>query len=178
MNQQLTMEPILPQQSDTLHQIIQLANELRTTSEEADALAIDLKKKQERLKQLAEDHLPLLMTSVGLTELALVGGGKIKIKPDYYGSVAQTRMDQAFDWLTQRNMAGIVKTEFKIEASEISKEEIAKIEEETGFPITTKRTIHPATLKSFVKERMEANDPEFPKELFAASMVQKAVLTS
>ena len=89
MNQQLTMEPILPQQTDTLQTIIQLANELRTTSEEADALAIDLKKKQERLKQLAEDHLPLLMTSVGLTELSLVGGGKIKIKPDYYETEVQ-----------------------------------------------------------------------------------------
>lgn len=172
------MEPILPQQSDTLHQIIQLANELRTTSEEADKLAADLKLKQERLKQLAEDHLPLLMTSVGLTELQLVGGGRIKIKPDYYGSVAQTRMTEAFNWLSQRNMAGIVKSAFTLETTEISEEEIKKIEEDTGFPVSVKRTIHPATLKSFVKERMEANDPEFPKELFAASMVQKAVLTS
>lgn len=172
------MEPILPQQSDTLHQIIQLANELRTTSDEADNLAAELKKKQERLKQLAEDHLPLLMTSVGLTELQLVGGGRIKIKPDYYGSVAQTRMAEAFNWLSQRNMAGIVKSAFTLETTEISEEEIKKIEEDTGFPVSVKRTIHPATLKSFVKERMEANDPEFPKELFAASMVQKAVLTS
>ncbi len=172
---QTTHPAVLPAQDDRLTAIVELAKQmvaLTTRIQNGEAL---LKQLKEQLKLIAEGHLPELMGQIGLSELSLTDGQKIKIRPEFYGSVAQNRMDQAVAWLEEHNMAGIVKKDYTLDASALSQEELnAAIER---LPIAVKRTIHPSTLRSFVKERFEANDPDFPRELFAASQVNRAVLS-
>lgn len=129
------------------------------------------KEAKDRFEDISLRLIPAIMADLGLKELRMADGRILSIKPEYYGSVAQTRMDAAVAWLKARNMDGIVKKEIIV-----SPEDQADLVD-AGIDFTLKQTIHPSTLRGFVRERLELNDPEFPKELFAASVVNRAVLS-
>lgn len=170
--EQTTIESIVPRQDSRLADLIALANQMDALEQSIAALETQLKVSKDTLKTVSESHLPAMMAEIGLTELTLIGGKKIRIKPEYYGSVAQERMEAAVEWLRARNMGGIVTNEIKVEYSPDTLEAL----QEQGFEVSLKRSIHPSRLRAFVRERIEANDQDFPKELFAASQVNRAVL--
>lgn len=146
---QTTIPEILPPQEVRIKDIVNLANQLDTIQNQIDDAEEELKWLNEKKKRIGETMLPDLMGQIGLTEFSLTSGRKVKIKPDIYCSAPEARMEQITAWLNERNMGAIIKT---------------------------KPSIHPSTLKSFVKERL-AEDPQFPRELFGVSEVQKAVIS-
>jgi hypothetical protein len=146
---QTVIPEVLPPQEVKIQDIVSLAGTLDRVLTDIDNLENQLKSKQELKKRISETLLPDLMGQIGLTEFALTGGRKVKIKPDIYCSAPEARMEQITAWLIERNMASIIKT---------------------------RPSIHPSTLKSFVKERL-VDDPQFPRELFGVSEVQKAVIS-
>lgn len=146
---QLTMEPILPAQEVRLADIVALGKALNDVTNEIDKLKEKLKEREAVKKRIAEILLPDIMGQIGLTELRLTSGQKVIIKDDIYTSAPEAKMDEITAWLNARNMGSIVKT---------------------------KPSIHPSTLKSFVKEQL-ALDPEFPRELFGVHEVQKATIS-
>lgn len=174
---QTTIPAVLPEQDDRLHAIMNLATDMVATENQIAELETQLKLKKDHHKLVSESHLPQLMQEVGLTQLHMVGGRVIKIRPEYYGSVAQTRMETAVAWLKLNRMDGIVTREYKVQWDEEPTEaELITATQLLGSPITKKETINSQRLKAFVRERIEANDLTFPKELFAASQVNRAVL--
>lgn len=146
---QQVMPEITPPQEVKIQDILLLAKSLEETIEEIEKKEQDLKKLEERKKRISEVLLPDIMGQIGMTEFRMTSGRKIRIKPDIYASAPEARMERIVAWLTERNMASIVKT---------------------------KPSIHPSTLKSFVKEQLAA-DPQFPRELFGVHEVQKAVIS-
>lgn len=146
---QTTIPEILPPQEVRIQDIVALGNQLTELSSQIELMEEQVKERKALVKRIAETMLPDLMGQIGLTEFSLTGGRKIKIKPDIYCSAPEARMEQITAWLNERNMSAIIKT---------------------------KPSIHPSTLKSFVKERL-AEDPQFPRELFGVSEVQKAVIS-
>lgn len=132
------------------------------------------KEAKDRSEDLALRLIPAVMADLGLKEIRMADGRTLSIKPEYYGSVAQTRMPAAVAWLEARNMDGIVKKELVI--SDWDQEQLEALRA-VDVEFNLKQTIHPSTLRSFVRERLELNDPDFPKELFAASVVNRAVLS-
>lgn len=171
--EQTTIPAIVPPQDGRLAHLIEMANRMVELEQSVVRMELQLKESKDMLKLISESHLPTMMTEIGLTELTLVGGRKISIKAEYYGSVAQTRIAAAVEWLNAHNMGGIVTKEIKVEYDEGILEELRR----QNFSADLKTTIHPSRLRAFVRERLEANDPDFPKELFAASQVNRAVLT-
>lgn len=173
MNTQFTMEPILPQQSETFETLIKQAQVLTKAKTRALELFDEAGILAKRIKELEERQIPDLLLAIGLTEIKLTSGETIKLKTEYFGSVSQERMPQAMAWLESRNMQGIAKKQIIIEDFD---EAIEKFLEEEGIKHIVKTSIHAATLKAFVRERLEAKDAEFPKEVFSASEVQKAIV--
>lgn len=157
-----------------LSTLMGLVNRLKATQDKLKQLERDTAATLADYKDLAERLIPSIMSDLQLRELRLATGETLKIQPFYYGSVAQERMPQAIEWLKARNMDGIVKREAIIPAP--SDELLQRISDAVGEPVAVKATIHPSTLRSFVRERIEANDNEFPRELFAASVVHQAVV--
>lgn len=165
---QLTIPGVVPANDDTLTSITNLARRLIEVQDliaEREAL---LKLATDEEKMIAESRLPDLMRAVGLTELT-VQGRKITLRPSYYATIPSTRSQEAMAWLRERNMGAVIKETIEVPLDAVSRLQEAQI------PYTAKGSIHPSTLRALVKEQIE-NDPNFPRELFGAHVVEKAAV--
>lgn len=163
---QLTIPGVVPENDDTLASITRLARKLIEVQETVAERTALLKQAEDEEKLIAVGRLPDLMRSVGLTELT-IEGKKISLRPSYYATIPAARSQEAMAWLRQRNMGGVIK-----ESVEVGLDAVNRLDE-VGIPYEVKGTIHPSTLRALVKEQIE-NDPNFPRELFGAHVVEKA----
>lgn len=167
---QLPLPGVSSQQEDLLSSITRAAtrlvelNALKAEQEKA------LEKTESEIKDLSERALPIMMTSVGLESLNMRDGHKIKIKPEYFANISKARAKQAFEWLRQNNSGSIIKEEITVPVA--LKEMLAEAE----IPFESNESVHSSTLRAFVKERIEANDSSFPRELFGVHVSEKAVV--
>lgn len=167
-----TVHPaIIPPHEDKLQTLLTLYVQMQAADEALETAERVAKQAKDRFEDLSLRLIPAVMADLGLRELRMADGRTLSIKPEYFGSVAQTRMPAAVQWLEARNMDGIVKKEITVSPEYI--DDLAG----AGIDFAVKQTIHPSTLRAFVKERLELNDPDFPKELFAASVVNRAILS-
>ena len=162
--------PGTEEKDPTLGTIIRLSKKLASLADDIEAAEAALKKQQEEYANLAEKLLPDVMMGVGLTELKLVDGRMVTVKPEYYASIAKDRMEAAADWLKANGMGGVVKGSLTVAV-----EHQAKLAE-LVVPFQINSSVHPSTLKALVKEQVEADNKEFPRELFGVHVVNRAVL--
>lgn len=167
--EQLVMPRIIPPQDDRLATILQMAKTLGELEDQRALKSQELEVLEQRIKDLSERQLPDTMGSIGLTELRLANGDVISIKEDIYASVPKARSAQAFQWLREHNMGGVIKTENIVDESHFVRLR------EAGIPFETKESIHPSTLKALVREQLEGNNANFPRELFGVHVVNRAV---
>lgn len=171
---QTVFPSVIPPREASLETLIQLYTQLKQTEAAVDTAAQSLKTVQERFDDLSRRLIPAVMASLGLTEIRMADGRVLSIKTDYFGSVAQERMPAAVTWLIAHQMDGIIKSDLVVPFAPGRLDALHT----AGIPAGLKHTIHSSTLKAFVRERLEAPDHEtFPKELFAASAVDRAVLS-
>lgn len=166
---QMVIPEVLPPQPDTLTTIVALSKQLVTLRDQSVQQAEALDATNKAIKDIAEKQLPDLMAACGLTELNLTTGEKIQIKTEYFANISKDRADAAFQWLREHNMAGVLK-----ERIIVSPEDQAYLVE-AEIPFQVDASIHPSTLKSFVKERVESGE-DFPRELFGVHVADKAVI--
>jgi hypothetical protein len=166
--------PSSPPLTNPLQTLFDLYSALREVSDLTNNLEAQLKAAKERRDQLEVSHIPQLMSDLGINEITMRDGRTISIKPQYFGSVAQTRMAQAVQWLEARSMDGIVDRKLEVTDWDAA---LLTLLAERQIDHSVKQSIHPSRLRAFVKERIEANDPDFPRELFAASVVNRAVIS-
>lgn len=166
--EQLTIERVLPQVDDRLATIVTVARLIESLTEEIEADTKALDAKNERLRDLSERQLPDLLRNVGLTEMILVGGRRVTIKPEYFASIPKGST-ATYAWLRERNMGGIIKEEIVVDKS--LKETLAAAE----IPFVSNESVHHSTLRAFVKEQIEAGNT-LPPELFKVHVVERAVI--
>jgi hypothetical protein len=170
---QTTIPEVIPPREDKLQALLELYAMLKTSEETVATAETSLKQAKELNEDLALRLIPAVMADLGLSEIRMADGRTLTIGQQYFGSVAQTRMPAAVEWLAAHGMDGIVKREILVD---YDPEVLAQLES-LGMGPSLKQTIHPSTLRAFVQERLEQNDPNFPKELFAASVVNRAFLS-
>lgn len=118
--------------------------------------ALSLKK--EELRQVAEIELPETMLNLGLNSFSLSDGTKLQIKTFYRGSIPKAREEEAFEWLKEHGHEDLIKNEVKSsfgKGEEINANNLMLILKQEGFDYENKKTVHPSTLKAFVKEQLE-----------------------
>lgn len=170
--------------SDALARITTLGERMLSMETKIAGMKSDLEDAERAYRKIEQEELPGLMKEVNMTEFKLTDGTKLSIVPDVQCSTSQERMPQIVDWLTTYGFDGIVKTSIKVEYGrgefEAAKETAASLSESLGRPVDLSQTIHPQTLKSFVKERMaDATEgaPAIPLDLFAVRPFDRAKLT-
>lgn len=154
---------------DTLQVILNLCQRMVKLQEEIATDEEALKAKKDALAQIDEKLLPDLFASTGLTELNF-RGRKISAKTEYFANISKANKDAAMDWLRRHNMGGIIKSELRLSADH--GEQLAA----AGIPFQRDETIHSSTLKAFVREQVEANNPDLPRELFGVYVAHKVVV--
>lgn len=163
----------------TLKRFMSLAEKARVLEQEIIDAGDLLSDKQDNLNKILRDLIPSAMKELGLQEFTLTDGSKIKVEEILHASLSEERKPIAFAWLEERNFDGIIKTNVN---SSFGKGETEKAKEalkaltEAGFKASLERSIHAATLKSFVKERIEAGE-SIPFDVFGVHTFDQAKIT-
>ena len=129
-----------------------------------------LKEEKKALLQLTDFDLPDSLSDLGMTAFTLADGSEIRVKPLYAAFIAEADRPEAFGWLRENGYEDLIKNQVSCQFGMGEDEQaVAFIEsaEKAGYPAEQKTSVHPATLKAWIKERMENGD-EFPTELFNA----------
>jgi hypothetical protein len=162
--------------------LVQLA--VQQESEMAKATAALAAAKESLRRTLMED-LPELMQELTLTDIKLLDGTSVEIKPEIDCGISEDNRFKAHQWLRERGFGALIKTEVtakfgreQTEQAEKAVELLTEAFEADGIVPEVKEAVHPATLKSFVKERMAAaaEEPDNvpPIDLFSIFSYSKA----
>jgi len=168
--------------SDSLARVVELANLLLEKERQIDELNGKMKVLKEDYTRLTMEDLPDLMTEVGLSELRLQDGSLVAVRQEVSCAITEAKRRVALDWLVENNFGGLIKTELTITFSsgerDAAEELLGNLADEEGMEqrMEMKEAVHPATLKSFVKERMESGEA-FPMELFGVHPYNVASVT-
>jgi hypothetical protein len=143
--------------------------------ETAEAALSSLKK---QYLKLTDEELPAVLEELGIAEMKLDDGSKIKLTQIYGASIPVDRREEAFAWLRENGYDDIIKNTVACSFGRGEDDKAAKFTDSIrrmGLAPDTKTEVHAMTLKAFVRERVETGD-ELPMDLFGAFVGQRAVI--
>jgi hypothetical protein len=162
---------------DTLARTSDLASQLVSAIDAVGAADVELKKAKELQRRLEEEDLPELMREVGLTEMKLSDGSAVTVKDEVSCAITEEKRTRAHAWLVEHGFGGLIKTEVVVAFGREEHDEALacaeKIHDELSREAVLEERVHPATLKSFIKEQREAGLTP-PTDLFGIFTYAKA----
>lgn len=168
-----------PRPESTLEYLRELAAEMVALQAEVDADTVALAEKNAKLDKIASRLIPDVMDELALESFTLKDGSKMEVKPDIKTSITADHKPAAFKWLADRNYDGIIKTKVMTEFGKGEMDKAQKAQqalEKLGYFASLDQNIHPATLKSFVKERLAAGEA-IPTDVFGIYDMRKTKIT-
>ena len=142
-----------------------------------------LRKLKEQYRRLSEEDLPQKMAELGMQDLRLEDGSRITIDMFYATRINKNNRDAAHEWLRQQGHGDIIKNQVSVSfgkgEDDTALETMTLLEKEGLFP-DQKESVHPSTLKAFVKERIESGDSAFTpdtQKLFSVYQGKRTKIT-
>ena len=142
--------------------------DLQTLENEVSALEDRLKNTKRDLETLSGDVIPTMMAEMGLSQLKLMDGSSVDVKPYYAANISLKNREAAYNWLRSNGLGDIIKNEITVSfgRNEDNKAaEYANLAKGQGFQPTQKLKVEPMTLKALVRERTEAGK-DMPTDIF------------
>jgi len=146
-----------------------------------------LRKLKEQYRRLSEEDLPQKMAELGMQDLRLKDGSQITIDMFYATRINKNNRDAAHAWLRQQGHGDIIKNQVSVAFGKgedaTARETMALLEEflqKNGNIPTQRESVHPSTLKAFVKERIESGDSAFTldtQKLFSVYQGKRTKIT-
>jgi len=148
-------KPILPE-AEKLGQLSKLVTQ---------QLAIEraIKETEERLSlykselaKVSEVDIPDLFSELDLSEIRIQSGIKVSVKPYYSAKITS---DEAYQWLEDHGHGGIIKGKVSVSFprgyDQIKLQQIISLATQMGLAAEAIETVHPSTLRAWVKETIE-----------------------
>jgi len=158
-----------------LQEISDLATQQVKVEAEIAELETILEAKKNRLNQLSGTLIPEAMMAVGMESFKLADGTMVKVDKFYAGRIDDSHAADAFAWLRKTGNDSLIKREVKLMfgrgEDQQAQAAIAALKLK-GFEPVDKQSVHPMTLKSFIREQYESGT-DFPAELFGAYVGNK-----
>lgn len=101
--------------SDRLERLSALCATLLEEQWRAANLDAQLVESEKRMRQLSEVDIPELLKECDVSEIKLSDGTKVKVSADLECAITKERRAEAFAWLRDNDLGGIIKTFFAIE---------------------------------------------------------------
>jgi hypothetical protein len=162
--------------NDELANVSSLAQKQINLTNEVSQIEDLLKAKKEELRLVQEQELPDALSEVGLTQIVLSSGEKISLSEFYSAHISKANQQQAYQWLIENGHEGIIKNEVSLKfnrgESQIVDETVLALKSR-GLSPEVKQSIHPSTLKAFVKEQLTTGN-DIPTEPFGIYIGTKA----
>jgi len=165
--------------SVSLDDVSQLARDLLEAETAVKRAEDGLKLLKEKRRLLAEETIPAIMQELGIKDLTLESGQKMKLKQDVYAQIPKDEKQGVFNWLNEHGFGGLIKTEVAAEFGKGEREsaiELAKRLSAEGFTAGFSEDVHAQTMKAFLLERVKKGDADFPFDLFHARPVWVATI--
>ena len=164
--------------SGKLKNVASIARQIRDEEEYIASLDKDLKKAKKNLLKLTDEELPTLLQEMGLSEFKLDDGSQVTIKQTYGASILVDNRPTAYQWLRDNGHGDLIKNIVSCEfgmGEDQKADDFRDTAKQKGFQVEQNTSVHPQTLKAFVKERCEKGE-EFPMELFGAFIGHRAII--
>lgn len=169
----------------TLERLTQMARQATELEKVIAADDVQLQEKRAELDKILGRLIPSIMEELGMMEFKLADGSLVSIKEDIRTSIKVDDRPAAYRWLETLGFDGIIKMKVQTDLKKGDQEiagQIVKAIAALGREASVDRSIHPATLKSFVKERMAADsesadvpdDERLPLGLFGVFQFKEA----
>jgi hypothetical protein len=146
----------------TLERLSNLAKQSIELERAINDATVALAELQGQHDKIMRRTIPDIMTELAMEEFKMSDGSVISVKEDIKCGLTEERKPAAFTWLEENHFDGIIKTSVN---TAFGKGEVEKAKQliemiaAAGFSAEMSRSVHPATLKSFVKEQLEAGFP-------------------
>jgi hypothetical protein len=138
----------------------------------------ELKRAQQNLAKISQEILPEALAEHGLSELKMEDGSKITVSQFIQAHISKEKQEDAFDWLREHNFDDLIKNVVSLEFGKGEDDHARDVMEtltNRGYWPQNKQSVHPSTLKAFVKEQVEKG-AEIPSDLFGIFIGKKAVI--
>ena len=136
----------------------QLVKQVTQLDKKIDDWEGQIKILKDQRKRITHDRIPGLMDEMGVEKIE-VEGASVSCKPVVHASTPVPRKEEAFAWLRENGLDGIIKNDVVVTFGKgednIAGNLVGQLQEK-GFDPKTKTHIHASTLKAFVKERVTA----------------------
>ena len=157
---------------DKSENIKSLSNEVQkmeSLAKEIEDIEENLKQKKKDLDVISAEVIPTMMSEMGLSQLKLMDGSMIDVKPFYNATITVANRESAFNWLRQNGLGDIIKNEMVVSfgrGEDNKAAEYAELAKSQGLQPAQKLKVEPMTLKALVRQRIEAGQ-EMPTEIFS-----------
>jgi hypothetical protein len=147
----------------SIERAVDMANLLLRAREQHEAALAECERLKAAVVRIEQVDLPELMQEMGLSSFKLQSGETVDLTQDVSCGISEAVRPSAHHWLIEHGFGGLIKAEVKVsfDRGDIT---AAQVFAATNGGELIDR-VHPSTLKTFVKERMEAGDMP-PEELF------------
>jgi len=165
---------------DNMGKIGAVATDIAETENEIANLKEQLKKKEDYRTKLSEEVLPSLFSEVGLSELKLSDGRKIKVSEYYRAAIKVENREAAYAWLRNNGFGDLVKNQITCSFGRNEDEKASSLISdlsEKGLEPAQREWVESSTLRAFVREQYEAGR-EIPMDLLGAYIGHKTTIKS
>ena len=141
---------------------------LRAMEDQLKIMEDALKTKKKEIDRVSGEVIPTMLSEMGLSQLKLMDGSSVDVKPFYSATISAQNKDRAYNWLRTNGLGDIIKNDISVSFGRNEDNKAAKYAElakSNGYQPTQKLKVEPMTLKALVRERIEAGK-EMPTELF------------
>jgi|TARA_R100000654_G_scaffold43616_2_gene69824 hypothetical protein len=156
-------------------------NKLLETQKKIEATEEELKKLKDVETTLSEQTIPNLMQKAGVELIKLEGGVSVEVKPFYSARIPASKSEEAFQWLRDHGHGDLIKNQVSLEFGMKQDNEAKSIIEELkskGLPVKQKTTVHPSSLRGFVREQIQDLGKDVPADLFGTYVANKTKITT
>ena len=161
--------------------IAESCNKLLETQKKINTAEEQLKKLKEAETILSEQTIPNLMQQAGIAMLKLKDGSSVEVKPFYSARIPVSRSEEAFTWLRENGHGDLIKNQVSLEFGRNQDNEakalVAELKDK-GLAVKQKESVHPSTLRGFVREQIEDLGRSVPAELFGTYVANKTKITT
>ena len=154
---------------------------LLETQKKIEATEEELRKLKDVETTLSEQTIPNLMQQAGVELIKLEGGISVEVKPFYSARIPESKSEEAFQWLRDNGHGDLIKNQVSLEFGMKQDNEAKSIVEELkskGLPVKQKTTVHPSSLRGFVREQIQDLGKDVPAELFGTYVANKTKITT
>lgn len=166
-------------QTDKLNRLSQLANKQQEIEQWIEVQKDRLAQGVEALRRIREVELPEAMDEVGVAKFTLADGSSVSVNPYYSATITAEKKSAAHQWLDSHGFGDLIKTEVitKFGRGEVdAARELVENLRQQEYEVEGKESVHPQTLKAFIREQVESGAVAVPLDLFGAYVGRQTVI--